>query len=197
MKKIISILVTLMLAFASCAIATENVPVDVTGLWVANLAKGEGELFLRDDGTGNLRIGESSYTVSWMQQNGVITLDQGGALVDGVYDEISISLAIGGGNLVFLRELPEVQPLDSDLTGEWIARLPGSDSLLTLNADGSAILQIGPDPMPLTWKHDGASVTLFQDGFPIECIYDGMFIHIALGQGSICFMNISPAEDAQ
>jgi len=200
MKKILSIVMAvmaLMLTFAACALATDNLPVDVTGLWVAYLTEGESELFLRDDGTGSLRVGESAYTVSWMQQNGMITLDQGGALVAGVYDEVSISLAIGGGNLIFLRELPEVQPLDSDLTGQWIARMPGSDSLLTLNADGTATLQIGPDAMPLTWTHDGAAVTLWQDGFPVECTYDGVFISIFLGDGSMCFMPVAAEEAAQ
>lgn len=199
MKKIIALALTLVLTLMSCTTFASEIPVDITGLWYAWLADGASTLFLRADGTGSLQMGEAAYTVTWQQNNGVLTMNQGGALVDGVYDEGYISLAIGSGNLIFLREDAVPLPLDSDITGTWRAPMLGGDSLLTLNADGSAVLQLGPDAVPLTWTHEGASVILYQDGYPIECTYDGVFISIFLGEGSICFMpdNASSAESAQ
>ena len=194
MKKVLAILLITLLTTCTCFAA--SVPVNVTGLWYAYLADGEGTLFLRDDGTGSLIIGQDNFNIAWMQSGSSITLDQGGALVDGVCDEISISLAIGGGNLVFLRELPEPMPLDSDLTGTWIAHLPEADSLLILNVDGTAKLQMGSEAIDLTWTRSDALVTLLQQGIPIvECIFDGVFISIFTGDGSMNFMRQPAAEE--
>lgn len=188
MKKILAAILVLILAAFSFAALGESIPTDVSGLWHAYLADGESTLFLRVDGTGSLMVGESAYNVAWSQSGSALILDQGGALVEGVCEEDLISLTIGGGNLVFFRELPEPMPLECDLTGVWRAPLPGGDSTLTLNADGAASMNLGPEAVSLTWTHDGASVTLFQDGYPIDCVFDGVFISIFLGEGSICFI---------
>ena len=193
MKKIIAIILTLL--FLASAASASNILADITGLWKARLAEGEATLFLRADGTGSLQFGQAAYTIGWYQKADSLTLDQGGALVDGVYDENLISLAIGGGNLIFTRELSEPLPLDSDLTGQWRAPMPGGDSALTLNADGTAVLHLGPEAVNITWSHEGSSVILYQDGYPVECIFDGVFISIFLGEGSICFMR-EPASEA-
>ena len=195
MRKILAIVMIMLLA--SCPCFASSVPVNVTGLWYAYLADGEGTLFLRDDGTGNLIIGQENFNIAWKQSGSRITLDQGGALVDGVCDETSISLAIGGGNLVFLRELPEPLPLDSDLTGTWIAHLPEADSLLILNTDGTAKLQLGLEAIDLSWTRNGSLVTLLQQGYPIvECTFDGVFISIFIGDGAMSFMRQTPVENS-
>jgi len=194
MKKILALVLIALLTFCTCF--ASSVPVDVTGLWYAYLADGEATLFLRDDGTGSLIIGQDNFSISWMQSGSSITLDQGGALVSGVCDGTSISLAIGGGNLVFLRELPEPLSLDSDLTGTWIAHLPETDSLLVLNADGTAKLQMGPEAIDLDWTRNGADITLLQQGFPVvECAFDGVFISIFIGEGSLCFLRQADADE--
>ncbi|MBR6767846.1 MAG: hypothetical protein IKM02_07845 [Clostridia bacterium] len=196
MKKLLASIMILALALSASAFAAE-VPADISGLWHAILAEGESTLFLRPDGTGSLNTGGTDFPIAWNQALDVVTLDQGGALVNGVYDEAFISLAIGGGNLIFLREKPEPQPLDGDISGTWRAPLMGGDSILTLNADGSAILDLGPEAVNLTWTHEGPTVTLLQEGFPIECIYDGVFISIFLGEGSVCFMKTEAEVPAQ
>lgn len=121
MKKILAAILALILAAFSFAALGESIPTDVSGLWHAYLADGESTLFLRVDGTGSLMVGESSYNVAWSQSGSALILDQGGALVEGVCEEDLISLDIGGGNLVFFRELPEPMPLECALTGVWRA----------------------------------------------------------------------------
>lgn len=198
MKKVLAILTAFLIALLPCACAmyASTTYIDVSGLWLTRVADSEYTLFLRDDGTGSLQVSETPFSISWTCQGNTITLDQGGSTAQGVCDETYISLHIDGANLLFLRELPEILPLDSDLSGTWQAMTPGGDFTLILNPDNTAALQLGPDTIPFTWTHEDASVALNQDEFTIECTFDGTFINLFMDDGNMCFTRTPSEENA-
>lgn len=78
-------------------------PEGVTGTWTCALADAQATLILGEDGSGSLTIGTTKYVLTWGKVQNVITLVQNNIPLTAIHADNSITLTLGGNQLVFTR----------------------------------------------------------------------------------------------
>ena len=168
---------------------------DLTGRWERGDQAGT-YLIFDPDGTGlfGTESGDAEpFKITWTRDGERVTYTyaRSGTFVSSTY----VLTEADGEAVLEYAENPErryfraeaVAEALADPSGEWRCRLADATATLTLNEDGSARLQVGAQAYLITWKLEGETILLDQNGAVISAEYDGETIVMTLGAQRLVF----------